>query len=163
MPPSKPSSRLSKALLPYSAAVVLARGTNPQVHLGQDACHLWKGKPDHKGYGTITFTRSPTLQVCRKQWAHRVAYALHVGDIPKGMTVEHICRNPSCVNPKHLTLLTVAQNTIQGNKDRARGKAVFHEPGTMCPHCHSTAGDECRCLNCGKVLPKQDLLNGMAE
>lgn len=85
------------------------------------------------------------------------------------MTVDHTCLNPSCVNPKHLCLKTNAENAAQGNKDRKlpegapRGKATFYDQGTMCPHCHSTAGQECRCLNCGKTLPKQDLLGGMAD
>lgn len=42
--------------------------------------------------------------------AHVVAYELFVGPIPIGLTLDHICKLPSCVNPEHLHCVTMAIN-----------------------------------------------------
>ncbi len=42
--------------------------------------------------------------------AHRIAYLLHFGQIPQGMTVDHTCHNPRCCNPAHLRLCTHSEN-----------------------------------------------------
>ena len=43
--------------------------------------------------------------------AHRVAFEHKHGPIPKGMVVMHLCDNPACCNPDHLTLGTQKDNT----------------------------------------------------
>ncbi len=46
--------------------------------------------------------------------AHRVMYALVVGDIPPGLTLDHLCRNPRCVNPAHLEAVSHRENVLRG-------------------------------------------------
>jgi hypothetical protein len=52
--------------------------------------------------------------------AHRVAWRLVHGEIPKGMFVLHECDNPKCVNPNHLYLGTKKDNA-QDRERRGRG------------------------------------------
>ena len=57
--------------------------------------------------------------------AHRAAYMLFKGDIPKKIGLKkiyvcHTCDNPSCVNPKHLFLGTAKDNS----DDRSIKKGV---------------------------------------
>lgn len=56
--------------------------------------------------------------------AHRVAYEAKYGPIPPGMVVMHLCDNPACCNPDHLTLGTEKDNTHDAVlKGRRKGKS----------------------------------------
>ena len=45
--------------------------------------------------------------------AHRWAYQHFVGEIPKGLQLDHLCRIRHCVNPSHLEPVTASENTIR--------------------------------------------------
>ena len=55
-----------------------------------DGCWPWLGGKTSKGYGMAYFNAS------RKR-AHRAVYEMLVGPVPDGLTLDHLCRNPSCV------------------------------------------------------------------
>jgi hypothetical protein len=67
-------------------------------------CWIWCGPRDRQGYGR--FRDSPTTNA----GAHRYAYELLVGRIPDGLTIDHLCRNTSCVRPDHLEPVTGIEN-----------------------------------------------------
>lgn len=73
-----------------------------------DGCWTWCGHRGAKGYGQ--FTREGG----RFELAHRYAYAETFGPIPKGLHLDHLCRNPSCVRPAHLEAVTPRENTMRG-------------------------------------------------
>lgn len=77
--------------------------------------HTQKG--DRRGYGTAWYQG-----LCRGM--HRVVYAKHHGLSMKaldGVVVMHTCDNPRCINPQHLLLGTMKDNTQDMLlRDRAR-------------------------------------------
>ena len=74
-----------------------------------DGCWIWIAGKKPQGYGAFENGRG----------AHRISWQIHFGPIPPGMCVMHICDNPSCVRPDHLTLGSKADNNADA---RAKGR-----------------------------------------
>lgn len=70
-------------------------------------CWIWQRAMGANGYGLISQGR-------RSVPAHRYVYEREKGLIPGGLHLDHLCRNPSCVNPDHLEPVTAAENTRRG-------------------------------------------------
>lgn len=79
------------------------------------ACWLWMGAKAGKGYGVFRISKPR-----RMVYAHRFAYELLVGPIPVGLTLDHLCRNEACVNPRHVEPVTSRENTLRGDSLSAR-------------------------------------------
>ena len=68
-----------------------------------DGCWIWIGWKRDGEYGGAFHGG--------KRWlAHRLAWALAKGPIPKGLQVLHRCDQPACVRPSHLFLGTQRDN-----------------------------------------------------
>ena len=85
----------------------------PKVKI-QEGCWEWTGAKLVSGYGHIRVGEACLGMAV----SHRVSYELMVGPIPTGMQVDHICNNPSCVNPSHLRACTPSQNVWNSRKQR---------------------------------------------
>lgn len=92
--------------------------------LSKAECWVWTGCIE-KGYARFT--------VRKDRWmAHRFAYEIFRGSIPSGFTLDHLCRNRSCVNPWHLEIVSSKENTLRGN-----GPAAINNRKTHCSNGHA--------------------------
>lgn len=104
---------------------------------GPDECWPWTAPLLPTGYGQIgVHGRRPAP-------AHRVAYELANGPIPKGGTIDHkchnedptcpggVCKHRACQNPAHLRLTTQGANVLAG-----KGCTAINAVKTHCPSGH---------------------------
>jgi len=87
-------------------------------------CWMWQGSTKPGGYGTIDIAGKTSN-------AHRVAYEAFVGPIPAGLSIDHLCRTPACVNPEHLEPVSQRENVLRGV-----GPAAVNAAKTHCPQGH---------------------------
>lgn len=97
-----------------------------------EGCWVWQGSLSGEGYGQFSLGGKCTL-------AHRYSYEIAKGNIPRGLVIDHLCRNPSCVNPSHLECVKMAENTRRGLlhiviKEKWAAK-------TLCKRGHPFSGD----------------------
>jgi HNH endonuclease len=95
-------------------------------------CWNWTAYTNPGGYGMFCKNSYPYL-------AHRIAYEFYIGSIPKGLFIDHLCRNRKCVNPEHMELVTNRENVNRGivaEVHRARQAAKTH-----CKYGHPFNGD----------------------
>lgn len=50
----------------------------------------------------------------RRQLAHRAAWRIFIGEMPEGYDLDHLCRNPRCVNPWHIEPVPHRENVRRG-------------------------------------------------
>ncbi len=124
-------------------------------------CWVWTGSTNHAGYGRLT-TGSRTDNTRRTRSAHRVSYEVFKGEIPDGLTIDHLCRNRKCINPEHLEAVTIKENIHRGNPLWKQESARTH-----CPKGHEYTEDNiyryatkhggfCRnCKTCMKARTKR--------
>ena len=82
---------------------------------GPEACWLWSASKTPSGYGV--FCVSAKRRAVR---AHRWIWEHQVGDIPEGLTIDHLCKQRSCQNIAHMEIVTASENSIRANANRPR-------------------------------------------
>jgi len=102
---------------------------------GVNECWPWK-RYCKSGYGQVKW-------LGRAEEAHRIAYTIAYGDVPRDVVVRHRCDNPKCCNPQHLQTGTHADNVM----DRVlRGRSARGERNGLAKlkeeQVRAIAGDE---------------------
>jgi len=79
----------------------------PLLVLKNSGCWEWQGYRNKDHYGHISVKG-------RSVYAHRFFYEKVKAEIPRGLFIDHLCRNPPCVNPAHLEPVTLRENNRRG-------------------------------------------------
>jgi hypothetical protein len=107
----------------------------------ESGCLVWTGCLDSHGYGKMGVG-----SVLKK--VHSFAYEVFIGPIPDGHGVHHLCNNPPCYEPTHLTTGTTKQNaaymvacgrSLKGDRSPSRRYPERRQRGEANPHAKLTA------------------------
>lgn len=101
---------------------------------GPRECWEWTGWRCNRGYGRFRHEG-------RQVFVHRFSYELARESIPDGLTIDHLCRNTSCVNPAHMEVVSFSENT-------RRARAARYQ--THCVHGHEFTPENTRITNRGR-------------
>lgn len=121
--------------------------------VNDNGCWIWFGAKG-RGYGVISFDGKGRV-------AHRLAYELLHGPVPKGLELDHVCKNGLCVNPAHLEPVTHSENCRRGlHSDILKKRAALI---SHCPRGHEYAGDNLyltpeghrECRKCNRIAGKK--------
>lgn len=120
-----------------------------------EKCWEWVGAKDTRGYGNFKFES-------KVYKAHRFSYQFHKGPIPKGLVIDHLCRNTSCVNPSHLEAVTHKVNVLRGI-----GPTSINASKTICKRGHLlnienvyiSAANNRSCMICQKIRYREYVKN----
>jgi hypothetical protein len=96
-----------------------------RIEKQENGCWLWTGSRTC-GYGSLSLSNK-TL------YAHRLAYEVWIGPVPKGHWVLHRCGNRMYVNPAHLY-------TNKNLEERLLRRIEKHENGCWIWHGHTKGG-----------------------
>lgn len=101
------------------------------VAFSQHGCWEWLGYKS-KGYGVFQIGNS---RLGRPRFAaHRLSYMQTCGFLHYSVELDHLCRNPGCVNPDHLDPVTHRINMLRG-----MGPCGINARKTQCVHGHPYA------------------------
>lgn len=116
-----------------------------RVRRTETGCWEWSGDHTPDGYGRLTSLRHTIL-------VHRYSYQRHVGPIPDGLQLDHLCRNRGCCNPAHLEPVTAQVNSRRGVGPSAvnAAKEACHRGHPFTPENtteRASGARECRMCN----------------
>lgn len=103
-------------------------------------CWRWTAYIGSDGYGQTRVGR-------QTRRAHIVIFERVRGPIPKGLQLDHLCRNRWCVNPEHLEPVTQAENIRRGSAP----SAIASRTG-LCKRGHELAAHGYRRKSNGEIV-----------
>jgi hypothetical protein len=131
----------------------LAERLMAKVRVEAGGCWTWTGAMTHNGYGKI-WSGGEDPKCLR---AHRASYEAHVGRVPDGLVLDHLCRNRACVNPAHLEPVSARENLMRGE-----GTSAVNARRRTCRKGHLLLGENLRmevsgrrCKQCAKDWKQQ--------
>jgi hypothetical protein len=95
-------------------------------------CWLYASYISKDGYGIFSYRLN-------NKWtsttAHKALFESVNGNVPQGYVLDHLCRITQCINPGHLEIVTIAENTRRKPRYKTKWSAK-----DKCPHCDNILG-----------------------
>lgn len=124
--------------------------TKTKVGETAEDCWTWEGAKTTNGYGVCVWYDNKKKKH-EGMVAHRAMYIELVGEIPEGLTLDHLCRNILCVNPRHMEPVTQRVNIHRSPIQIA----AINAQKTHCSRGHQRWGKKVSgryCLECHRTL-----------
>lgn len=125
------------------------RRRTPDYLVTESGCWEWQGWRDKAGYGG-TWRDGRTLRAHRAVWEQ-----MQGRPIPDGLVLDHLCRNPPCVNPAHLEAVTSVENIKRGESSAGRamrtGRCVRDHDLTDPANVHYAPSGQRVCRACDRA------------
>lgn len=83
------------------------------------SCWLWTASTDRAGYGHFHYKG-------KQMMAHRMSLLIHGIELIEGLSVNHLCKKTSCVNPNHLEQIPLIDNVLLGDSPASQNKRKTH-------------------------------------
>lgn len=125
----------------------------------ENGCWIWTGSRYKAGYGRFYLGQEDV-------YAHRVMYMIFIGEIPKDLHTDHLCRVRECCNPEHLQPVTCRENIMRS----PIAPAAINASKTHCKRGHPLSGDNlgvdanggrhCRTCSITSARKRQAVVNG---
>lgn len=90
-----------------------------KIIIDDNGCWNWTAFRDKDGYAKIKINNKSLM-------AHRFIFEYFNGEICPDLTIDHLCRNRSCVNPIHLEQVTMRENNLRGTSPTSANAKKTH-------------------------------------
>jgi hypothetical protein len=122
----------------------MARTRNKISPRSYTDCWHWPKSKTTAGYGDVRYEGKHVL-------VHRLFYEKFIGAIPKGLTIDHLCRQKDCFNPKHMEVVTLKENGLRAHQKKCILGHILIKENLYMNRCR-----ECRKISDARWRAKRD-------
>lgn len=96
----------------------LVQKFNAKIIKTESGCWILAGNDKSSKYSAFPIGKG-VFGIKGSFYGHRISFLLSGRELIEGLTIDHLCRNPRCVNPQHLEQVTYRENNIRSNNQCA--------------------------------------------